>query len=89
MDWECTEELMQKTYRGKALYMHCLPADISGESCERGEVQKSVFDRYRVQTYKEASNKPYVIAAMMLLTRMANPAEKLMELLERGKPRVL
>jgi len=89
MDWECTDELMQKTYRGKALYMHCLPADISGESCERGEVQKSVFDRYRVQTYKEASNKPYVIAAMMLLTRMANPAEKLMELLERGKPRVL
>lgn len=88
IDWECTEELMQKTYKGKALYMHCLPADISGESCERGEVQKSVFDRYRVQTYKEASNKPYVIAAMMLLTRVPNPAEKLMELLDRDKKRV-
>jgi knotted carbamoyltransferase YgeW len=88
IDWECTEELMQKTYKGKALYMHCLPADISGESCERGEVQKSVFDRYRVQTYKEASNKPYVIAAMMLLTRVPNPAEKLMELLDRDTRRM-
>lgn len=88
MDWECTEERMKKTYKGNALYMHCLPADISGESCKNGEVEKSVFDRYRVQTYKEASNKPYVIAAMMLLTRVPNPAEKLMELVESGTRRV-
>jgi knotted carbamoyltransferase YgeW len=88
MDWECTEERMKKTYRGEALYMHCLPADISGESCMHGEVERSVFDRYRVQTYKQASNKPYVIAAMILLSRVPNPAEKLMELLENGKKRV-
>ena len=33
-DWECTEEMMKLTKGGKALYMHCLPADISGVSCK-------------------------------------------------------
>ena len=37
-----------KTHDGKALYLHCLPADISGLSCEEGEVDNSVFDRYLV-----------------------------------------
>ena len=35
-DWSCTEELMKTTRDGKALYLHCLPADISGVSCEKG-----------------------------------------------------
>ena len=48
MDWECTEERMAMTKGGKGLYLHCLPADISGVSCQRGEVAASVFDRYRV-----------------------------------------
>ncbi len=47
IDWECTEKLMQTTREGQALYMHCLPADISGVSCESGEVAASVFERYR------------------------------------------
>ncbi len=33
--WECHEAMMARTREGKALYMHCLPADISGVSCER------------------------------------------------------
>ena len=65
-DWECTEAKMKLTRRGKALYMHCLPADISGVSCDRGEVEASVFERYRIATYKEAGYKPYIIAAMIL-----------------------
>ncbi len=65
-DWECTEAKMKLTRDGKALYMHCLPADISGVSCEQGEVQASVFERYRISTYKEAGNKPYIIAAMIM-----------------------
>jgi knotted carbamoyltransferase YgeW len=77
IDWECTEELMKTTKNGKALYLHCLPADISGLSCEKGEVEASVFDRYRVPLYKEASYKPYVIAAMILLSKVKNPAEVL------------
>ncbi len=66
-DWTCTEELMKTTKDGKALYMHCLPADISGLSCKEGEVEQSVFDRYLVPLYKEASYKAYFIAAMFFL----------------------
>ncbi|EQB8584045.1 knotted carbamoyltransferase YgeW, partial [Escherichia coli] len=33
-DWHCTEEMMELTRDGEALYMHCLPADISGVSCK-------------------------------------------------------
>ena len=64
-DWECTEAKMKRTHKGKALYMHCLPADISGVSCEQGEVEAGVFERYRISTYKEAGNKPYIIAAVI------------------------
>lgn len=77
-DWQCTEELMKITKGGKAIYMHCLPADISGISCESGEVESSVFDRYRSSLYKEASYKPYIIAAMIFLSRVKNPQEILM-----------
>jgi knotted carbamoyltransferase YgeW len=86
-DWECTEEMMKLTKEGKALYMHCLPADITGVSCDEGEVEASVFDRYRVATYKEASYKPYIIAAMMFLSKVENPEETLAKLLEAKKVR--
>ena len=88
MEWECTESLMDLTKEKNGLYMHCLPADISGVSCERGEVSASVFDRYRDQLYMEASFKPYVIAAMIFLARFSNPSEKLLQLLERDGKRV-
>jgi knotted carbamoyltransferase YgeW len=71
-DWECTEEMMKLTTGGKGLYMHCLPADISGVSCKEGEVAASVFDRYRTPLYKEASYKPYIIAAMIFLSKVQN-----------------
>ena len=88
-DWACTEDMMSLTKDGKALYLHCLPADITGVSCEEGEVDASVFDRYRVPLYKEASYKPYVIAAMILLSKFENPVELLKELEEKGTERVL
>ena len=87
-DWCCTEELMKTTKDGKALYLHCLPADINGVSCKDGEVEASVFDRYRDPLYKEASYKPYVIAAMIMLAKFADPAEILKKLEEKGTPRV-
>ena len=86
-DWECTEELMKTTKDGKAIYLHCLPADITGVSCEEGEVEASVFDRYRKSLYKEASFKPYVIAAMIFLSKIKNPQETLKSLEEKGKER--
>jgi knotted carbamoyltransferase YgeW len=72
-DWECTEERMSWTKGGKAIYLHCLPADISGVSCVEGEVAASVFERYRISLYKQASNKPYIIAAMILLSKVKEP----------------
>lgn len=88
-DWACTEELMKTTKDGEALYLHCLPADITGVSCEEGEVDASVFDRYREPLYKEASFKPYIIAAMIFLAKFADPADILKKLDEKGTPRIL
>lgn len=87
-DWACTEKLMSTTKDGKALYMHCLPADITGVSCKEGEVDESVFDRYRIPLYKEASFKPYIIAAMIFLAKFADPAEALKKLEEKETPRI-
>ena len=86
--WTCTEARMARTRNGEALYMHCLPADITGVSCKEGEVEASVFERYRVPLYKEASHKPYIIAAMILLARMRNPADALRTILERNVQRI-
>ncbi len=86
-DWECTEELMALTKNKSALYMHCLPADITAVSCKQGEVAASVFDRYRDPLYVEASYKPYVIAAMIFLAKVKDPAGKLGQLLKRNKAR--
>jgi ornithine carbamoyltransferase len=63
---------MKLTRGGNALYMHCLPADISGVSCAEGEVAADVFEKYRIATYQEASFKPFVIAAMILMARVKN-----------------
>jgi knotted carbamoyltransferase YgeW len=85
--WECNDAMMRRTRGGKALYMHCLPADVTDVSCAAGEVSKSVFDRARLDTYREASHKPFVIAAMILGTRFADPAAVLMDLVDGGQPR--
>ena len=86
-DWTCSEEMMAKTKDGKALYLHCLPADISGLSCPEGEVDNSVFDRYLVPLYKEASYKPYIIAAMIFLAQVKDPVRALMEMDQRDDER--
>ncbi len=88
-NWECTEALMSRTKGGNALYMHCLPADITDVSCKQGEVSKSVFEKARIDTYKEASWKPFVIAAMIFLSKFEHPAHVLQELVERSTKRVL
>ncbi|MDP4978108.1 MAG: knotted carbamoyltransferase YgeW [Desulfobacterales bacterium] len=87
-DWECTEDLMKKTRDGRALYMHCLPADITGVSCREGEVAASVFDRYRDRLYAQAGYKPYIVAAMIFLARFADPAVKLIHRLHEGRMRI-
>ncbi len=86
-DWTCSEEMMKRTRDGKALYLHCLPADISGVSCPEGEVDGSVFDRYLVPLYKQASYKPYIIAAMIVLAQVRDPAGALRALESAGAKR--
>jgi knotted carbamoyltransferase YgeW len=88
-DWECNQGMMSETLKGEALYMHCLPADISGVSCRHGEVSADVFEKYRLLTYKEAGFKPYIIAAMMLANRFKEPGQLLEQIIERKKLRQL
>ena len=47
----------------------------------------SVFDRYRDPLYKQASFKPYIIAAMIFLAKVKDPAKKLLELEEKNTKR--
>ena len=81
-NWECDEKKMKLTKGGEALYMHCLPADISGVSCAQGEVSAGVFEKYRIATYQEASYKPFVIAAMIYLARVKSPLTALGKLIK-------
>ena len=89
MDWTCDRQLMDRTRDGRALYLHCLPADITGVSCEQGEVTADVFDQYRDPLYREAGYKPYVIAAMILCSRFADPAGMLRDFAGRAPRRVV
>ncbi len=84
--WECNSEKMNLT--NNALYMHCLPADISGVSCKQGEVSADVFEKHRINTYKQAGYKPYIIAAMIFASKFKLPGEKLKELLLNSSQRI-
>ena len=43
-------------------------------------MDNSVFDRYIVPLYKEASYKPYIIAAMIFMSQVKDPVKVLMDL---------
>lgn len=88
-NWEYTAEMMKTTKDNSALYMHCLPADISGVSCKDGEVEGEVFEKYRIKTYLEAGYKPYIIAAMMFANKFSNPSQVLNSIYENGRKRVI
>jgi knotted carbamoyltransferase YgeW len=88
-NWECDEAKMKFTKNGEALYMHCLPADITDVSCKAGEVSANVFEKYRIPTYKEAGYKPYVIAAMMFTNRMKDVGGTLTDLMAYPMERML
>ncbi|EGT9726424.1 knotted carbamoyltransferase YgeW [Salmonella enterica] len=87
-NWHCTEAMMKLTRNGEALYMHCLPADITGVSCKEGEVTQEVFEKYRIATYKEASWKPYIIAAMIMCRKFTTPGQTLAQRLKEAEKRL-
>ncbi len=86
--WTVDEKMLSLTKDGTALYMHPLPADISGLNCQHGEVENQIFERYRILTYKQAGWKPYVITAMILASKYENIAQVLERIIERGNKRV-
>jgi len=86
-DWECDAAKMRATKGGAALYLHCLPADVTDVSCAAGEVSKAVFERARLDTYREASHKPFIVAALVMHTRFAEPAQVLERLGRQARMR--
>ncbi len=46
-------------------------------SCRKGEVSKEVFETSRLDTYREAAHKPFVIAAMILRARFPDATDRL------------
>jgi ornithine carbamoyltransferase len=70
-DWICDERRMALTAGGKALYMHCLPADIGAE-VSPGVMKKAVVDVAR-----EAQKKVYVIMALLAVAKVPDLARRL------------
>jgi N-acetylornithine carbamoyltransferase len=58
-DWICDSRRMSLTRDGRALYMHCLPADIDAE------VNRDVFTAARVDLARQAQKKVYAIMALL------------------------
>jgi len=86
VSWEYTKEIENLT--NNALYMHPLPADVTGLNCEHGEVSREVFDANLKETYHQASFKPFAIMSMIWLSKFKNPIAKVEELLEKNTPRL-
>ncbi|MGK2855647.1 MAG: knotted carbamoyltransferase YgeW, partial [Thermoanaerobaculia bacterium] len=57
--WICNERRMGLTNEGKALYMHCLPADIGAE------VSPGVMEQFRHDLAREANKKVFAIMALL------------------------
>jgi knotted carbamoyltransferase YgeW len=69
--WICNERLMERTAKGDALYMHCLPADIGAE------VSPGVMAKHTVNVAREANWKVYVIMALLAVGKVRDLADRL------------
>ncbi len=86
LSWEYTKEIEALTKN--ALYMHPLPADVTGLNCDHGEVTREVFDANLKDTYHQASFKPFVMMAMIWLSKFKDPIAKIEEILEKNVSRL-
>lgn len=87
IDWEATESMMEKTKDGKALLLHDLPADVTDISCIRGEMTAQVYGANSSSLLAEAGIRPYVIAAMIILTKSEDPKAAFRTIAERATKR--
>lgn len=69
--WTYDERRMKLTRDGRALYMHCLPADIGSE------VSPSVFALSRFNVAREAHKKLYVIMALLAVAKEPDLRDRL------------
>ena len=69
--WICDERRMGLTADGRALYMHCLPADIGAE------VSPGVMERYKLDVAREAQKKVYAIMAVLAAAKVGDLAARL------------
>ncbi len=87
IDWEITEELMEKTHEGKALLLHSLPADVTDISCIRGEMTAQVYNANLDGILAKCGMRPYVIAAMVLLSKTEDPKAAFEAITEKATKR--
>jgi knotted carbamoyltransferase YgeW len=69
--WICDERRMGLTAEGRALYMHCLPADIGAE------VSSGVMARHTLDVAREAQKKVYAIMAVLAGAKVRDLASRL------------
>ena len=70
-DWICDESRMGLTRNGKALYLHCLPADIGDE------VSPGVMEKHRVNVARQANKKLYVMMALIAVAKVPDLVARL------------
>lgn len=87
IDWEVTEEMMEKTKDGKALLMHDIPVDVTDITCIRGEMTAQVYNANLTGLLSEAGMRPYVIAAMIILAKSEDPKAAFKTIAERATGR--
>jgi knotted carbamoyltransferase YgeW len=73
-DWICDERRMKLTRGGRALYMHCLPADIGAE------VSPGVMAAAKVDVAGEAQKKVYAIMALLAAAKEPQARDRLAEI---------
>ena len=73
-DWICDERRMASTRGGRALYLHCLPADIGAE------VSPGVMAAARLDLARQANKKLYVIMAALAVAKQPGLSARLAEL---------
>ena len=70
-NWICDERRMGLTAGGRALYLHCLPADIGAE------VSPGVMKRAALDVARQANHKLYVIMALLAVAKVEGLARRL------------
>jgi ornithine carbamoyltransferase len=73
-DWICDERRMALTAGGKALFMHCLPADIGDE------VSTGIMAQHKFHVAFEANKKMYVTMALLAIGKLPDLAARLEKL---------